>query len=335
MINDMREQKRDSRIFKVPEYGSLEDAMKFAHHIQLTTLMYTRQNPFVIQITGNQKLYNELEENELEDLPEAPEFHTLRIYGDYVHIIGIKQNKIKPVLTGTFKFVGSSAGACHLTIQNLDMKGGLGCKFQHATVTMVNVNVQNSGQHGVRVENGDITLKQCIFSGNGYWGLYVQGSVLASDCRFEGNSWGGVRLESLKSLNSQLQPTFSEFKKCIFKNNTFQTFEGVILKYGLRVQSNVYLWQCYLDKIHADMYRSWTKELSTTIFQYDSTIPEAFLDEEQTNPTHNLILANGSIIKECSETEYNIRVKVQTNKTKTKTETKTETKETKETKLRL
>jgi len=329
MINDMREQKRDSRIFKVPEYGSLEDAMKFAHHIQLTTLMYTRQNPFVIQITGNQKLYNELEENELEldELPEAPEFQTLRIYGDYVHIIGIKQNKKKPVLTGTFKFVGSSAGACHLTIQNLDMRGGLGCKFQQATVTMINVNVQNCVRHGVRVENGDITLQRCIFGGNGYWGLYVQGSVLASDCRFEGNSWGGVRLESV-DLNRK--PTFSEFKKCVFKDNPYRFLETtVVLKYGLRVEGDVYLWQCYVDKLHADVYRR-RQMLMTTIFQYESTIPEAFLDEDQTVRNPNLILANDSLIQEYSETEY--RDKVQT---KTETGTKTETKETKETKLRL
>jgi hypothetical protein len=321
MINDMCKQKRDSRIFKVPEYGSLEDAMKFAHQIQLTTLMYTRQNPFVIQITGDQKLYNELE------LPEAPELKkkTLRIYGDYVHIIGIKQNKKKPVLTGTFKFVGSSAGACHLTIQNLDMRGGLGCKFQHATVTMINVNVQNCVRHGVRVENGDITLQRCIFGGNGYWGLYVQGSVLASDCRFEGNSWGGVRLESV-DLNRK--PTFSEFKKCIFKDNPYRFLETtVVLRYGLHVQGDVYLWQCYVDKLHADVYRL-RQMLTTTIFQYESTIPEAFLDEDQTVRNPNLILANGSIIKECSETEYN---QAQTTETKTETETK----ETKETKLRL
>ena len=68
----------------------------------------------------------------------------------------------------------------------------------------------------------------------------------------------------------------------------------------------------------------------TTIFQYESTIPEAFLDEDQTVRNPNLILANDSLIQEYSETEY--RDKVQT---KTETGTKTETKETKETKLRL
>ena len=276
--------------------------MEFANRMQLTKRLYTRQNPFVIQITGNQELSNDLD-------------GTLKIYGDYVHIIGIKQNKKKPTLKGTFKFIGPSAR--HLTIQNLDMKGGIGCKFQQATVTMINVNVQNSAEHGVKVENGDITLKRCIFSGNGHWGLDVQGSVLASDCRFEGNSWGGVRL---KSLNLNREPTFSEFKNCIFKNNTFQAVEGAtMLKYGLRVQSDVYLWQCDLDKIHADVYRSWTKELSTTIFQYDSTIQKA-------------VLRNDSLIQECSETEYRVRVQTKTTETKT---TETKTTNTKETKLRL
>jgi hypothetical protein len=331
MINDMCEQKRDSRIFKVPEYGSLEDAMKFSHHIQLTTRMYTRQSPFVIQITGNQKLYNELEENKLDELPEAPEFQTLRIYGDYVHIIGIKENEKKPVLTGTFKFVGSSAGACHLTIQNLDMRRGLGCKFQQATVTMINVNVQNSARHGVKVENGDITLQRCIFSGNGYWGLYVQGSVLASDCRFEGNCWGGV---NLRSVDLNHKPTFSEFKKCVFQKNPYRFLETtVVLKYGLRVQGDVYLWQCYVDKLHADVYRL-RQMLTTTIFQYESTIPEAFLDEDQTVRNPNLILSIDSLIKVCNKTEYNQAQTTETETTETK-ETKTETKETKETKLRL
>jgi hypothetical protein len=174
----------------------------------------------------------------------------------------------------------------------------------------------------VRVENGDITLQRCIFGGNGNWGLYVQGRVLASDCRFEGNSWGGVRLESV-DLNRK--PTFSEFKKCIFKDNPYRFLETtVVLRYGLHVQGDVYLWQCYVDKLHADVYRL-RQMLTTTIFQYESTIPEAFLDEDQTVRNPNLILRNGSLIKVCSETEYN---QAQT------TETKTET-ETKETKLRL
>ena len=249
---------RDSRVFKVPEYGSLEDAMKIAMNIQIRGVfdfdsgefikLYTRQNPLVIQITGDQTLPNYLD-------------GILEIYGDYVHIIGIrKQNKIKPILTGTFGFGGSGGSSAHrLTIENLDMEGGLGCKFRNATVTMVNVNVQNSSQQGVRVENGDIALKHCIFSGNGYCGLYVQGSVLASDCHFEQNARDGVKLESL---------TNSEFRECTFKNNN---------KYGLRVQGNVYLSQCTVDNLHAD-----ARKLETTIFKYKSTVKRQILRNNAT-----------------------------------------------------
>ena len=137
----------------------------------------------------------------------------------------------------------------------------------------------------------------------------------------------------LESVDLNRKPTFSEFKKCIFKDNPYRFLETtVVLRYGLHVQGDVYLWQCYVDKLHADVYRL-RQMLTTTIFQYESTIPEAFLDEDQTVRNPNLILRNGSLIKVCNKKEYN---KAQTTGTETETkETKETETETKETKLRL
>lgn len=245
---------RDSRTFRVPEYGSLEDAMKFAMRMQLTrrtgtrTRMYTRQNPFVIQITGDQTL----------------KYTTLRIYGDYVYIIGIKHKK--PIITGTFSFVGLHPNHNHITIKNINMKGGNGCNFENATVTMVDVNVTNTKNSGVRVD-GDIALKRCKFSGN-RWGLHVQGSVLASTCQFEKK----VKLKSVKN---------SKFNICTFKN-------------GLLVQGNVYLSKCIIDNLCAD-----ARELQTTIFQYKSFIKLKTLK-------NNATLHDGTVQKYTKKKSQNV-----------------------------
>ena len=312
---------RDTRIFRVPSNGSLEDAMKFAMRMQTRGVfdsgefvngvstnvkfrkLYTKQHPLVIKITGNQQLKGSN--------------RVLKIYGDFVRIIGNEENGNKPIVKGSFSFVNTDNVRNHITIKNLVMDNGHGCTFKNATVTMDNVNVINSDQSGVRVENGDIALNKCLFINNGSWGLNVKlGSVIASHCNFEGNRSGGVRLQS---FNSQLQPKFSEFKHCICRGKWLEN-----LRYGLSVQGNVYLWQCDIDKIYADIYRSrsWT---STTIFKYGGTIPEAFLDEEETERNPNLILKNESIVINCSETVYNIKVHIQTNN-KTNIETKTDTK---------